>query len=95
MEELQSMSEIGDMSSFSKAVVYVTVVSVYIDETTYKLKVFEERYSDYSKQLNVMVEGIKYYGYGLNCSRYSDNEQSSLILLAILFLIVLIPDALE
>ena len=34
----------------------------YIDETTYKLKVFEERYSDYSKQLNVMVEGIKYYG---------------------------------
>lgn len=35
----------------------------YIDETTYKLKVFEDRYSDYSKQLNVMVEGIKYYGY--------------------------------
>lgn len=36
IEELQSMSEIGDMSSFSKAVVYVTVVSVYIDETTYR-----------------------------------------------------------
>ena len=36
VEELQSMSEIGDMSSFSKAVVYVTVVSVYIDETTYR-----------------------------------------------------------
>ena len=41
------------------------------------------------------IIGIKYYGYGLNCSIYSDNEQSSLILLAILFLIVLIPDALE
>lgn len=35
----------------------------YIDETTYKLKVFEERYSNYSTQLEVMLEGIKYYGY--------------------------------
>lgn len=38
----------------------------YIDETTYKLKVFEERYSNYSKQLKVMLEGIKYYGYHVN-----------------------------
>ena len=30
----------------------------YIDETTYKLKIFEERYSDYSKQLDVMIEGM-------------------------------------
>ena len=35
----------------------------YIDETTYKLKVFEDRYSEYSKQLQVMLEGMKYYGY--------------------------------
>jgi hypothetical protein len=35
----------------------------YIDETTYKLKVFEERYSSYSTQLSVMLDGIKYYGY--------------------------------
>ena len=35
----------------------------YIDETTYKLKVFEERYSDYSKQLPVLLQGINYYGY--------------------------------
>ena len=35
----------------------------YIDETTYKLKVFEERYTEYSKQLNVLIEGMKYYGY--------------------------------
>lgn len=35
----------------------------YIDETTYKLKVFEDRYTDYSTQLDVMLEGIKYYGY--------------------------------
>lgn len=35
----------------------------YVDETTYKLKVFEERYSDYSKQLQVLLNNIKYYGY--------------------------------
>lgn len=45
----------------------------YIDETTYKLKVFEERYSDYSKQLEVMIEGIKYYGYTVNVVK-SDKE---------------------
>jgi len=35
----------------------------YIDETTYKLRVFEERYSEYSKQLPVIINGMKYYGY--------------------------------
>jgi hypothetical protein len=35
----------------------------YIDETTYKLNVFEERYSAYSKQLEVLMKGIRYYGY--------------------------------
>lgn len=40
----------------------------YIDETTYKLKVFEERYSNYSTQLEVMLEGIKYYGYDIKTS---------------------------
>jgi len=39
----------------------------YIDETTYKLKIFEERYSDYSKQLDVMMEGMRYYGYNVKC----------------------------
>ena len=38
----------------------------YIDETTYKLKVFEDRYSEYSKQLPVMIDGMKYYGYTIN-----------------------------
>lgn len=38
----------------------------YIDETTYKLKVFEERYSDYSKQLQVLLNYIKYYGYKID-----------------------------
>ena len=33
------------------------------DETTYKLKIFEERYSQYSKQLNVIVSSMRYYGY--------------------------------
>jgi hypothetical protein len=35
----------------------------YIDETTYKLKIFEERYSVYAKQLNVLLQSLKYYGY--------------------------------
>ena len=35
----------------------------YIDETTYKLRVFEERYSEYAKQLDIMINGMKYYGY--------------------------------
>ena len=38
----------------------------YIDETTYKLRVFEERYSAYSKQLPVMINGMKYYGYEIS-----------------------------
>ena len=38
----------------------------YIDETTYKLKIFEERYSEYSKQMNVLLNGLKYYGYTTN-----------------------------
>ncbi len=35
----------------------------YIDETTYKLNVFEERYSEYTKQLEIMKSGMEYYGY--------------------------------
>ena len=35
----------------------------YIDETTYKLKIFEDRYSVYSKQLNVIISNMRYYGY--------------------------------
>ena len=38
----------------------------YIDETTYKLKVFEERYTEYSKQLEVLKTGMQYYGYTVN-----------------------------
>lgn len=38
----------------------------YIDETTYKLRIFEERYSDYSKQLPILLNGIKYYGYKID-----------------------------
>jgi len=45
----------------------------YIDETTYKLKIFEERYSDYSKQLEVMMDGMRYYGYDVKCIT-SDKE---------------------
>ena len=44
----------------------------YIDETTYKLKVFEDRYSEYSKQLLVMISGIKYYGYEVEIKDYTE-----------------------
>ena len=44
----------------------------YIDETTYKLRVFEERYSEYSKQLEVLIEGMKYYGYVINKVNHDD-----------------------
>ena len=38
----------------------------YIDETAYKLKVFEERYTEYCKQLTIMKNGMKYYGYDVS-----------------------------
>lgn len=44
----------------------------YIDETTYKLKIFEERYTEYSKQLEVLSNGMKYYGYTVNTKNFND-----------------------
>lgn len=38
----------------------------FIDETTYKLSVFEDRYASYMKQLPMMIEGLQYYGYVAN-----------------------------
>lgn len=38
----------------------------YIDETMYKLKVFEDRYSQYNTQLTVLLEGLRYYGYTIS-----------------------------
>ena len=38
----------------------------YIDETMYKLKVFEDRYSQYNTQLPVLLEGMRYYGYTIS-----------------------------
>ena len=38
----------------------------FIDETTYKLSVFEDRYASYMKQLPMMIEGLQYYGYITN-----------------------------
>ncbi|MCH5167456.1 MAG: DEAD/DEAH box helicase family protein [Erysipelotrichales bacterium] len=50
----------------------------YIDETTYKLAVFEERYSLYAKQLEILSEGMKYYGYKVDVvnhtGKISDNR---------------------
>lgn len=49
----------------------------YIDETTYKLKVFEDRYSDYSKQFLVMISGIKYYGYTVEIKDFNEEIDES------------------
>lgn len=38
----------------------------YIDETTYKLSVFEDRYANYMRQLPMIIEGLHYYGYVTN-----------------------------
>lgn len=35
----------------------------YIDETAYKLMIFEERYQKYSTQRQVLINDLKYYGY--------------------------------
>lgn len=44
----------------------------YIDETTYKLAVFEERYSAYAKQLEILTEGMRYYGYKVDVISHTD-----------------------
>lgn len=49
----------------------------YIDETTYKLKVFEDRYSEYSKQFLVMISGLKYYGYTVEIKDYTEEIDAS------------------
>lgn len=38
----------------------------YIDETAYKLKIFEDRYTEYAKQLKVLLKGMINYGYTIN-----------------------------
>ena len=45
----------------------------YIDETAYKLKVFEDRYVDYGKQLQVLMKGMQNFGYLINQNN-SDKE---------------------
>lgn len=44
----------------------------YVDETQYKLKLFEDRYSDFSKQLTVMEAGMRYYGYEVTTCEHND-----------------------
>lgn len=45
----------------------------YIDETAYKLKVFEDRYTDYGKQLQILIKGMMNFGYVVE-SINSDKE---------------------
>ena len=45
----------------------------YIDETAYKLKVFEDRYINYGKQLEILIKGMTDYGYTIQ-QHSSDKE---------------------
>jgi hypothetical protein len=66
-EEAKSNPLIQSLIAANKYLKYdENACKYYIDETMYKLKVFEDRYSDYNKQLPVLLEGIKYYGYTIS-----------------------------
>lgn len=45
----------------------------FINDTKYKLKVFEDRFSEYGQQLKIMVSGLKYYGYEVSQNKDEDN----------------------
>lgn len=66
-EESKYNPLIGSLLSANKYLKYdENDCKYYIDETTYKLNVFQQRYEDYSKQLQVLLNGIRYYGYNIN-----------------------------
>ena len=66
-EEAKSNPLIQSLIAANKYLKYdENACKYYIDETMYKLKVFEDRYSQYNKQLPVLLEGIKYYGYTIS-----------------------------
>ena len=66
-EEAKSNPLIQSLIAANKYLKYdENACKYYIDETMYKLKVFEERYSQYNKQLTVLLEGIRYYGYTIS-----------------------------
>lgn len=45
----------------------------YIDETTYKLRVFEDRYSTYAKQLKILMQSMKNFKYDVE--KIDDSDQ--------------------
>lgn len=45
----------------------------YIDETAYKLKIFEDRYIEYGKQLQILMKGMKNFGY--NIETYNSDKE--------------------
>lgn len=66
-EEAKYSPIITSILSSHKALMYdENECKYYIDATTYKLNVFEERYEEYSKQLEVMLSGLRYYGYNVD-----------------------------
>lgn len=66
-EEAKSNPLIQSLIAANKYLKYdENACKYYIDETMYKLKIFEERYSQYNKQLTVLLEGIRYYGYTIS-----------------------------
>lgn len=82
-EESKYNPLIGSLISANKFLKYdENECKYFIDETTYKLNVFQERYEEYSKQLPVLMNGMKYYGYDvktvINNERISESKKEQL-----------------
>lgn len=52
----------------------------YIDETGYKLILFEDRYSEYVKQLPVIQESMRYYGYDIEIVKHTQRISDDMII---------------
>lgn len=63
-EEAKYNPLIGSIITVNKYIKYdENECKYFIDETTYKLNVFEEKYGNYAKQLEIIKNGMKHYGY--------------------------------
>lgn len=65
-EESKFNPLIGSLLSVNRYLKYdENDAKYYIDETTYKLNIFEERYSEFSKQLKVLYTQMQRFGYDI------------------------------
>lgn len=66
-EESKYSPIVQSLISSNKYIKYdETDAKYYIDETTYKLNVFEDKYSEYAKQIPVLIQAMKEFKYKVN-----------------------------